>query len=412
MRGLGTLARRLVLVVPLAGLLVGLGCRPGQTVKFGIVLPLTGSMSDYGQSIKSGVELAFETVEQDSDIPYEVEIEIVDSKGDPDTAARLAGDLYGAGALAIIGGVTNAEALAMVEVSKQQQKVLLSPTASSDQLSEAGRTFYRIFPNTLKEASGMANFASEGLKIHDLVVLIEGSPFAEATGEGIANAFRQYEGEVKETLFFPTETSDWGEILDQALALKPSGIYIAANGPQTASLIAALRDRRYGLGENNPGRIMATSSFAHPAVIAQAGSKADGVYMTMTVFDIGSEEGRMPAFVGSFRETNGADPDFFAAHGYDAMLVIGEALKYSASTLSSDFLKGMRAMEPLAGVTGNLQFDEDGDAQKFPRIHTVRGGVIVDYQKWQQKKREEFLEKQREIREKLRKLQEQADGLR
>ena len=240
MRGLGTLARRLVLVVPLAGLLVGLGCRPGQTVKFGIVLPLTGSMSDYGQSIKSGVELAFETVEQDSDIPYEVEIEIVDSKGDPDTAARLAGDLYGAGALAIIGGVTNAEALAMVEVSKQQQKVLLSPTASSDQLSEAGRTFYRIFPNTLKEASGMANFASEGLKIHDLVVLIEGSPFAEATGEGIANAFRQYEGEVKETLFFPTETSDWGEILDQALALKPSGIYIAANGPQTASLIAGV----------------------------------------------------------------------------------------------------------------------------------------------------------------------------
>ena len=396
-----------------AGLALLAGCTQKQSAKFGAVLPLTGSSPatpEIAESVKRGLELAFEHMQADSTITYQLEFEIRDSEGDAQKAAALATELYGR-ALAVVGGVTTEEAVTMVEPSKRADKLLLSPTAIGDQLTGISRTtFYRLFPTALQQASAMANFAKERLEVAELVILIEEDrAFTQGLVGGLRSVFTQYGGKITAELSFGSD-ADLGPILDQALATPPTGIYLATSGKKAAELIPLLRDRGYGLTEGKKEWIMTTSAFAHPALIAQAGRAADGVYLTAPLYDLESEAGPMPAFLAAYREKHGVDPDLYAGHGYDALLVYGAALKKAANTLPAEFQKGFRSMGSFDGVTGVLQFNESGDAQKFTRIHVIRGGKLVDFQKWLQQAQEELNRKRDELRKEMERLRLQNTG--
>lgn len=393
------------------GIFLLAACAADQAVTFGAVVPLSGPLAAYGESIKQGLELAHSHLQEDTELGFQVELEIVDSEGDPAKAAELTGRLYENGALAIIGGVSSAEALEMVGVSRRNDKILLSPTASSDQLSGASRTFYRIFPTALQEVSAMTNFALNTLKIEELVILAEERPFTQSVLQDLQAVFTQSGGKVAEILEFPSDTTEFTEVIERALELEPGGVYLATSGDRTAQLVGLLRERGYGRSEDRNEWVLTTSAFAHPAVIAEAGSAANGVYLTMTIFDSQSEASPMAEFAAAYRQAYGGEPNLYVGQGYDALLVFGEALKASSSTLPSEFLKGMRAMDPPVGVTGTAQFNEDGDVQKFPRIHLISDGQLIDFQQYRKQREEEMRERLEQLRRETMRLRSgQPDG--
>jgi branched-chain amino acid transport system substrate-binding protein len=142
--------------------------------------------------------------------------------------------------------------------------------------------------------------------------------------------------------------------------------------------------------------IFTTSAFAAPAVIEQQGENAEGVFLTQTVFEPESEDEKIRGFVTTYRETYGVPPDLYAAHGFDAMMVLAEALR-KAGPIASDFWKGITSIREFEGVTGMIQFDERGDVQKFPRVYVVEEGNLIDYEAEVEKRRRELLERLREL---------------
>ncbi len=152
--------------------------------------------------------------------------------------------------------------------------------------------------------------------------------------------------------------------------------------------------------------ILTTSSFSSPPLIAAAGASAQDVYLTQSVFDVTSQDGAMATFVEAFREKYGEDPDIYAGHGYDSLMLLGEATRNIINTLPSEYLKGIRSVEAMAGATAiELRFTEGGDAQKFPRIHWIDGGAARDFQK-------EMLERRKAIQAEIDALKRQAERLR
>lgn len=369
-----------------------LGCPGKQTVEFAAVVPLTGSAGAYGTSIQKGLELAYETLAADTQRTYVLELRIEDSESNPEKARELLDQLYDDDAVAAIGGVTSAEALAMVEVADDWDRVLLSPSASSPQLSGISENFYRIFPTSDAEAVTMAKHATDRLKVEKVVMVTEEGPF----GEGAQASFQAvFAGDDDTVVTFPPGTEDFSEIASEALEPKPDAVYVAADGAELAGLLRALR--RGGFSGSNDW-IMATSALASPEVFAQAGRSAERAFLTQTVLDLESEEEPMRSFVESYTTKYGEAPDFYAAHGYDAMMVMAKALEGAGTTLASEFLKGMRSISSLPGVTGNIQFRESGDVQKFPRIYFIRDGRPQDYD-----------QALKEIAEKIRKRREELD---
>jgi branched-chain amino acid transport system substrate-binding protein len=378
-------------------LLLGAACDRDRSVKFAAILPLSGPFEAYGNAIKKGVEIAFEQVEASGKLAHPIELIIVDSESNPAQAAAHLRDLYADGVLAAIGGVTSAEALAMVQVANQEDRILLSPSASSPELTGASRYFFRVFPSDFVEGTRMGVFAAETLRLKTAVILATETPYGRGIQSVFEGEFQRNGGEIVEVLEYPEHTTDFSGLVGRVVTLEPDAVYFAAYWDDIVALMREIRQAGY------EGSFLTTSAFATPRAVAAAGEYAEGVYFTQTVLDVTSEAEPVRSFVRIYRQKHGNDPDLYAAHGYDAMLVLVEALQEGGTTPTT-FWRGMRSVQGFAGVTGPVQFDERGDVQKFPRVYTIRDGMPVNYEEYAQRLREAFRERLRELEDEQRAL--------
>ena len=130
-----------------------------DTYKIGVVLPLTGDDSVYGQAVRDGIELAHDELLANAEEGSSFELMIEDSASDPEKAKNLIDKLYGDGALLVLGGVTSAEAKEMISVAEKYDRVLVSPSASSPELTGISRNLYRIWPSDFAAANKQGRFA-------------------------------------------------------------------------------------------------------------------------------------------------------------------------------------------------------------------------------------------------------------
>ncbi len=379
-------------------LLVGVAaCPSGGPAEFGAVLPLTGSAAVYGSAIRRGIELAHEQVQNDPEAPRIVLL-WADSGSVPERGAKELDRVYGEGAIAAIGGVTSAEALAMVPIADEQNQILLSPSASLPQLTGISSNFFRIFPSDFSEGTVMAKFAVDTYRVKSAVILAKEETYAKGIQEVFRDEFQRKGGQIVEIIEFPANTSDFAALVDRVNTLKPEAVYLAAYADEIRAIIRELRRQKFS------GNILTTSSFAAAETIAKTGADAEGVLFTQTALELeGDTPLQIKSFVAAYRAKFGSDPDLYAAHGYDAYQVLVEALRQGGTSASS-FWKGMRNIREYPGVTGTFQFDEKGDVQKFPHVYRVKDGKALDYE----------LERQRQLKEardRLQKIQEEIDRL-
>jgi branched-chain amino acid transport system substrate-binding protein len=372
-----------LLFVAIAALAAGLAaCGGGGAVQVGAVLPLTGEYAIYGEPIGQGMELAYEQVQADEDLDLEIALQIEDSASDPQQASALARQLYDAGAVAVIGGVTTDEALAMVAAADRAQKVLLSPSASSPRLTGISRNFYRIFPSDFREGTKMGNFAAQTLGIDSAVIVAAESPYARGIQDIFKTEFERYGGEVPAVIEYPSDTTDFAAVVEQVLEQQPVAVYVADYAQNTAEIVRQLRAHDFG------GKILATSAFATPAMLSEMGEAAEGVLVTQTAMP--PDDPAVASFTQAFEEKYGHPPSLWAAHGYDALMVLVQAMQ-DGGTRPDDLWKGMRSIRNFTGASGVIQFDERGDVSKFPRTFVVDGGKLVDYERAVEEQRQEIL---------------------
>ena len=386
-----SLGKRTLMLLGAFSLLPAVGCGPEvPTVTITAVAPLTGEAAVYGQEIANGIQLRHERLMAgEEDIGYNVVLEIVDSESDAAQAATLLDTAFET-SLAAIGGVTSDEALAMIPVVEEADRVLLSPSASSPKLSGVSEFFYRLYPSAEIEASTMATFLRDRLQVTRLVLVVQDTAF----GTSLADAIEAVWGTQLAGRVVFTGSSDQNAMVDEALGYEADAIYVAASG---AALAEAMQALRLG-GYNEAHDYLATSSsLAIESVLEAVGPAGNNSFMTAPLYEPESPEEPVASFVAAYQEKHGSLPSYYAGLGYDALWVYLEALsEVEAIAVPSDFLKGMRAVRELQGVTGNIQFRETGDVQKFTRIYQIVDGKAVDFEKHQKQRRDELMKKMQE----------------
>jgi branched-chain amino acid transport system substrate-binding protein len=375
-------------------------------VPVGVVLPLSGEFAIYGEPIRRGVELAFEELQNQEGYPYGLDLQVEDSQGDAARAAELLDRLYDAGAPAVIGGVTTAEAMAMVEVADRADRVLLSPSASSPRLTGISTNFFRVFPSDFLEGTKMGHFATQTLSLRRLAIAAAESEYAKGIQQVFKREVERNGAQILEVIEYPRNTADLAGVIERILTLGPDGVYLADYAAGLVTLIQGLDQRRY------QGRVLTTSSIAAPEVLEGAGDALEGVMFTQSNYDVSSEEPHIQQFVQAFEERYDRTPDLYAAHGYDAMRVYARALADGGAPRPGNFWQGMRGITSFPGVTGTIQFDEQGDVQKFPRVYVIKGGEFVDYDGVLEERRQGLEQRRRDLERRMRELERQRRGLR
>lgn len=263
----------------------------------------------------------------------------------------------------------------MVAVANGAQRVLLSPSATSASVAAASRYVFRVFPSDYQQANKIGSFASLELKLANAVVVASTDPYAKELVDGFEGEFKRNGGKVLGELAYTDGKGDVRSVVRRALAHHPQAVYLATTGADRAArrVIEGLDRRGFR------GVIMTTSAFAAPEVLHETGRGAEGLIFARSAFDPAQKDPRVRAFVQAYRAKYGEDPGMYAAHGYDAMMVLARTVA-KEKAVPWDIWEGLKGLSGYRGVTGFIQFDEQGNAGQFPRVYVVEHGKVDEFE--------------------------------
>jgi branched-chain amino acid transport system substrate-binding protein len=379
---------RAVLSAALLGMAAFTGC--SKKVVVGVVLPESGDAAVYGSSVKSGIKLAFDDAVTGKTAPTGLYVLYRDSASDPAQAAGAADALFDAGALIVVGGVTSAEATAMIPVADRWERVLLSPSASAPELAKKSVYFFRVFPSDDLEGVKAADLLAITRNARTVLVIQEDNAYSRGLLPVFVGEYRNQSGQVVGSV--RSDDAGWEkEVRDQIAAHQPAAIYICGYGNAIIEALRVVRSTTYA------GTICTTSAINTATLLQRAGSLAEGVFLPLSGFDTASQQEPIRTFVARYREVYNMAPDLYAAHGYDAALASLHTLSRLRTKTGSEVQLRLKGLADTRGVTGHLAFDDYGNIKHYPRSHWIRSGKVEDYDAYLEREKERIRRQMEEL---------------
>lgn len=329
-----------------------------EMVKVGVMVPLTGDASSYGESVKKAVELAKRQLGAEN-----IELVFEDSKCEGKEAATAVQKLISVdGVQAIVGELCSGATLAAAPVAEQNKVVMISPASTAPTLTDAGEYIFRTIPSDAAQGAFGAKLVSDrGLK--KLAVLYTNDDYGVGFDKVLKDRFPQYGGEVVASEAVDRQTTELRAQLTKIKAANPDALYIISNSPDTAS--AALKQaKELGLEVT----VFGSEGLKSEDVLKGAQGAAEG--MVLTGVSAGTD-----GFIKAHESVQGSAPGPFAAQAYDAFQAIHKAVEAGANTGEEikEKLKGMS----FEGVSGEISFDTNGDVGGVYTVYVVKDGAFV-----------------------------------
>ncbi len=363
-----------VFVVVIGSFLALSACAPEPIV--GVLTPASGDAEAYGHAVNNGIRLALDEARADDRLPERFQLIETDTRSRPDRAAlelrRFAEELD---VELVVGGVTTDEALALIPVVEDEKIVCLSPSASASSLTGKSPYFFRLFATDEVEGSTAARYLHDTRSARTVLIITDDSTFSR----GLEAEFRQhYElrlgGAIVATIH---DDLEWWQrkATDMVNAHNPEAVYVVGHAEHILTTLELLD----GIGYEG---IKCTTSAVYLAELLDRGSPAlEGVVFPLTALkacDLASDTEPECPFVERYQREFGSQPDFYAAHGYDAMRVALRALVEARTVDVNELRRYMRiGLQEFDGVTGTIAFDERGDVRRYPTMHTIFNGRVV-----------------------------------
>jgi branched-chain amino acid transport system substrate-binding protein len=361
------------------------GCGP-DVVRFGAILDESGDVSVYGRSVRRGIELAMDHVNAEPDKAYKgkpVEVLFRDSKMDPTVARAAFNELVDEhGTIAVIGAVSSAITLDLCPLADEKEHLLLSPASSSPRISGCGAFVARIYPSDVLEAHKLADFARKKLFIKRAAVLAVQNAYGLGLKTEFVRDFRERDGEVVSIVNYPESESDFNDEVARALENDPQALYLIGYANHLKNMVRTIHDLAPVDSDGQPVRVLSCGAFDSQEILSETCPGANNVIFPRPAFDVDDTDPVVQAFVTAYRDRYGEDPDTFAAHGYDALRLLVDAVRSRESTYPGEIQFFVVTLQKWVGVTGETTISPEGNVTtRFPRIFIVKNCRFEDIEK-------------------------------
>lgn len=225
-----------------------------QTVKVGVLEPLTGNLAYNGTQCAAGAKFAADAINAAGGIKSmggaQIELVVVDAQSRPEIAASAVDTLAEAGVVAFTGASASALGLASSQAAAKYDLAQVFSIGTAETIVERGLpNVFRFTPGVNKcTAVALDNLkqlnAAAGNPVKTAAIVHEDGPFGSNMAKIMAAKLPEQGIEVVETISHPTPHRDFNNI---ALRVKASGanILIPSNYLNEYTLMArALRQQR------------------------------------------------------------------------------------------------------------------------------------------------------------------------
>lgn len=319
--------------------------------------------------MRQGAELAQREVNAAGGIGGRpLELEIRDDRADPQTAITIADEFVNdASVLGVVGHVNSSTTVAAAPVYAGQLAAVAT-SATSPEISRLGDWIFRVATSDSANAVELARLA-RGFQVPTAVLYAN-----DDYGRGLASSFRaalRSEGaSVLESDPYLETTQDFRPYLER-LRRKDAGLIFVAGLEEGASRIIQ-QAQEIGLG----ARFLGGDGLEG---LTAMGPAYDGTLVGLLYHPDASPAAR--TFADKFRAAYGREADSFAALGYDATLLLANAVEEAGAdrrAIQRHLASVGRGAPAFAGATGAIRFDEHGDpVEKGFAVGIIRGGEIL-----------------------------------
>ena len=351
--------------------LIFLGCHssPNQTmtVKLGAILPLSGDGASYGKSMQNGIELYL--TQRSKETSPQISVIYEDTQLDQVQAVSGFRKLISINEVpAVMGPFSSSQMLAVAPVAEQQERVLISGTATSPAITDAGDFIFRIIPSDTHDGRVVANLIKQQLPNTTTVSIVHVN---NDFGIGIRDAFKNEAMglglKIILEIAYPQENRDFRVQIQKIIKKAPDAVFLV--GYKEMGLFLR-QSEQAGL----KCKIVATGLMEDPEIIKVAGKAADGVLYSYPAFRVDSKNELVASFVDAYKQKYGSEPDAIAALGFDLAHLLADVLEagkpYNAQTIKNRLYK----VKDFPGVAGNINFDINGDVEKSSGVKIVKDG--------------------------------------
>ncbi|WP_395677941.1 ABC transporter substrate-binding protein [Inquilinus sp.] len=347
--------RHLTTAILGAALLAAWPAAAQDTVKIGLILPMTGASASTGREIEAAARLYLQqhgtTVAGKT-----IELIVKDDTGTADVTKRLAQELVVKDKVAVLAGfgLTPLAAAAAPISSPAQvpQGLMAAATAVTTEASPfIVRTSFTLPQVTVPLADWSAR---NGIKT--VVTLVSDYAPGLDAQKAFAQRFTQAGGTVVEQLQVPLKNPDFAPFLQRVADAKPDAVFVFVPSGFGAVFMKQFVER--GLDKSGI-RLIATGDVTDDELLDKIGDVALGT-ITTHHYSVAHDSPENKAFVQAFQAANaGLRPNFMAVGGYDGMHLIFEALKKTGgATDGQGLLDAMKGMS-WTSVRGPISIDPD-----------------------------------------------------
>jgi ABC-type branched-subunit amino acid transport system substrate-binding protein len=401
----------------------------------GIALPLSGEpvMKGFADQVLNAIALVLDLQGRGT-----VQVEMKDTKGEPDAAAEAVEELARDGAIAILGPIGFAEGPAAA-ARAQQLGVPMISLSRAEGLTAMGSFVFRDMPTSSAQAKALADYAAKKLGAKTFGILQPDSSYGDEMTKDFWDALDANGGEVRAFEHYPLRTTTFKPFIQRMVGRTAFDLSarkeFLAEAEKIASDISDPYRRRKAMAQLKSHqapivdfdalfipdgartiRLIAPSIAAEDVITGGCDSKEIEVikkttkndalrsvqllgtslwdsselvdermgaarYVQCSIFvDVFFPQSDRPAtrkFVEQFDSTYQRVPGFLEAHAHDAAAILRKAIEEKHPGSREEMRDALASMsKPYEGAAGDTTFDKDREAKKaFFWLWINRGNI-------------------------------------
>ena len=339
-----------------------------DTIKVGVVLPLTGKLAKFGEIENKSFLMAVKEINAAGGVNgKKIELIIEDTTGKPDVGRSAVEKLITQDKVVVLGGgYSSSVTWATIAVAQQNKVPFLVNTGSADKLTEQGWEYiFRLNPPVSEYPGGFASFVKNvATDLKTVAILHENSLFGQSGSKKFVKQCEKLGLKVLMKEGYEAGAIDFKPLLVTVKAKKPDLIYMISYIMDASLLMRQSKE----LNLNPRLFVGGAAGFTLPEFKKNAGAASEYVY-SATLWTPSVPYPGAKDYFNKFMAKYGTPTEYHGAEAYAAMYVIADALK-RAKSLTRDAVRKALVETDMMTVFGPVKFISYGKKNQQNKLPT------------------------------------------
>ncbi|WP_306257588.1 ABC transporter substrate-binding protein [Pararhizobium sp. IMCC21322] len=361
-----------------------------------VVGPMSGDSAQLGRAMVEAAQIRVDEVNADGGVNGRlVELKTYDDENSATKAVLAAKQIaLDDNNLLVIGHRTSGASIAAGPIYLENKIPAISGTATADALTVGNPWYFRVTYNNGFQADFIANYINSVLGYKTATLVSTNSVYGRSLAKAFVTATGKLPLEIKREFTVDAKSPDidldMADIVSELSLAPDSGmVFLAMNAANAAHFVREMRNSGFTLpifGPDSINQQFPTYFEPDPILKTRPGDFTDQIYATTSmIWDVANENA--VNFRAKFRNKYGHNPDSGNALYYDAASVAIHAIE-NAEISGTDIIQDRDAIrsfltsidkpiEAFDGITGNIYFDDKGNAIKSVPVGIFELGEFI-----------------------------------